>query len=112
MSAPIGKMRDKVTIRKPTFGKDAAGGEQATYTDVGTAFCWIKPLRGRELVSAQQVDSEVTHQIIGHYSSLKDVDASYVIHDARTGRDYEVQVPLPGDQRDQCVLLSIYRPND
>lgn len=65
-----GKLRHRVTIQRLVTGSPTqnAGGEpDASWADVATVYASIEPLRGRELLVAQQINSEVTGTIRVRY---------------------------------------------
>ena len=109
---PIGKMRDQVDILQLVVRQDESGGEVKTYRpDAATPFVWLKALSGRELAAARQVTAEVTHKIVGHFDELQHVTAEHRICDRETGREFDVEVVLPSDDRDAVEITAIYRPN-
>lgn len=56
--------RIKIQVQAGSPPQDAGGAPQTAWTDL-VAGCWaaVEPLRGRELLAAQQFSSEVTGQV-------------------------------------------------
>ena len=79
-----GQLRHLVTIQQTTASRDSDTGEA---TDAWSTFaeCYanVMPLRGNELIQAQQVQAHVTHRV-----SIRFLDGvtgdMRVIHDSRT----------------------------
>lgn len=63
MSIVAGRLRHRITIQSATEAQDAHGGTTRTWADVATVWGSIEPLRGREFMNAQQLQSEVTHRV-------------------------------------------------
>lgn len=112
MPIPFGKLRDPVDILDPKTIRDDAGGETKTYRAGNSVFVWIKPLRGNEFLQAKQVVGDVTHKIIGHYDELKDVTPENRIRNTETDVEYDVQVVLPGDDRQSVDIFAVQRFNE
>ena len=66
-----GMLRHRVAIQSEVNTRDAIGGVAKTWSTDATVWANIRPLSGRELIAAQQVDSRVTHEItVREYSGL------------------------------------------
>jgi len=102
-----GRLRHKVQIEAfAGQGKDGAGGFIGTYHSPVDAWAEIKPLSGVELVRAQQLVAETTHQITIRYQSalagLK--PSSRVLFGDRT---FDVRAVLNTDERNvELVMLA------
>ena len=65
-----GKLRKRVTIKKPNESRDSFGDVvDAAATTVATRWASIAPLRGEERSSADQLTDVTTHRIRIRYSS-------------------------------------------
>ena len=67
-----GKLRHRVTIQALVAGspqQDAGGEPDNAWTEVKTVHASVDPLKGRELIAAQQTASEVTGIIKIRYRS-------------------------------------------
>jgi len=60
-----GSLRHRVTIQQPVV--DTAWGGATTWEEFAKVWAAIEPLRGRELIAAQQVQSETTAKITIRY---------------------------------------------
>jgi SPP1 family predicted phage head-tail adaptor len=64
VSAPaIAELRHEIVIEARTRSPDAGGGAELGWTPLATVWAAIRPRSGREIVSADQVVSSVTHEI-------------------------------------------------
>jgi SPP1 family predicted phage head-tail adaptor len=64
-----GKLRHRVTIQTATSAQDATGYPVKTWGTLATVWAMVLPLQGRELVAAQQAQSESTVHIRTRYLS-------------------------------------------
>lgn len=58
-----GKLRHRVAIQAPATAQDAYGEAIVTWGTVATVWASVEPLRGRELMDAQQTQSEISHRV-------------------------------------------------
>jgi SPP1 family predicted phage head-tail adaptor len=59
-----GQLRHRLTVQQGVVsGQNAAGEDIKTWTEVGTFWCRIEPLQGREAGEAQQRWAEARHKI-------------------------------------------------
>jgi len=70
----IGLLRHRVNIKKKTKTSDGRGGWIEGYSDLGTFWAGVYPLRGREIEIYKSVLPEADTKIIMRYSSLVDSD--------------------------------------
>lgn len=69
----IGKLRQYVTLQKPTRGKDA-NGQVTTVWTTGEVDMWadVRTLNGREYFGHEKVNADVTHNVtIRWYNDVK-----------------------------------------
>lgn len=59
-----GKLRHRVTIRKPVETQNDYGEAEVRWQDVATVWAMISPLRGREYFAAKQAVSEIEARIV------------------------------------------------
>jgi len=64
-----GKLRHRLTIQTKTQAGDGYGEGSATLATVATVWGSIEPVRGTEFTNAQQVNAEMSHQIVLRYRS-------------------------------------------
>lgn len=73
-----GKLRHEVTLSSApsgTSGQDEYGQPATTFTTYTTTYARIRPLRGDELMLAQQVHAELTHEVtLRHNSNVTNTD--------------------------------------
>lgn len=62
-----GQLRKRVIIQQRSQTQDDYGQPLQTWTDVATVYAGIEPLNGRELLAAQAVNSEVSHNVTMRY---------------------------------------------
>ena len=62
-----GSLKLRLTIQSVTSTGDGMGGTVGTWSDDRTVWGAVWPLRGQELIVAQQQQSEITHQISIRY---------------------------------------------
>ena len=58
-----GRMRHSVTLQRQASTQDAWGQQTNTWTDLGTCFASIEPVRGREYFVASGEKANVTHEL-------------------------------------------------
>ena len=58
-----GALRHRITIQRKLLGVDGFGGPSPTWETIASVPASIEPLQGREFISAQAVQSEVTGKI-------------------------------------------------
>lgn len=65
-----GRLKKRITIEQRIPGSDFA--KEESWTDFVTVNAAVEPLRGRELIAAQQMQSEVTARIVvRHISGIR-----------------------------------------
>lgn len=65
----IGRKRSRVTFQRRSETIDSSGGQSTTWTTLHTCWASIAPLRGRDFLAAQQMQSDVTHRIFVNYNT-------------------------------------------
>jgi SPP1 family predicted phage head-tail adaptor len=58
-----GELKRRITFQTRATGRDGAGGVLDAWTDAFTVWAAIKPLSGRELIAAQTVNAEISHDV-------------------------------------------------
>lgn len=59
-----GMLRHRVTLQERSTATDSFGQPIETWSDVGTYWAAVKPLRGREGEAIRQVKAEATHRVV------------------------------------------------
>lgn len=74
------RLSHQVTLQKNENVTDPRSGQkQQQWVDVATVWAGIEPLRGRELIAAQQVNSEVTTRIVMRWAADLLIDHSMMV---------------------------------
>lgn len=60
----IGERRHRVTFQRAVISADAFGEPDKSWSDICTSYALVQPLRGKEMFSANQQQSEVDHRIV------------------------------------------------
>ncbi len=64
-----GRLNRKIALQSATTAKDGHGQDIATWAGYATVWASIVPLRGNELLIAQQISAETTHIVTIYYRS-------------------------------------------
>ena len=101
-----GLLRHRVTIQQLLAGspQQNAGGEpEEAWTDVTTRYASVEPLKGRELLAAQQINSEVSVTIrMRHLASVTPkMRAVYA------GRNYDILSVVNPEERSRETILYV-----
>ena len=103
-----GSLRRRITIQQRSATKDTFGGQSTTWATIATVWADIEPMSGRELLAAQEVKSEVTHQITVRYQSIfadpKVVAGYRVLYKSRI---FNIQSAMNEGERNRIVTLSV-----
>jgi len=62
-----GQLRKRLTIQQRSTAQDSYGQPLTAWADVATVWGAVEPLNGRELLAAEAVQSEITHQVVMRY---------------------------------------------
>jgi len=96
-----GRLSQRITLQSKSVVRDAMGGETLTWVDAASVWAEIRPLRGRDLVAAQQVTSEVTARITIRYRS--DVQADWrILHGSQI---YDILAVVDPQARHEVLEL-------
>lgn len=96
-----GKLRHRVTIKARNDTQNDTGEAVASWTEVATVWAAVEPLRGRELLTAQSINSEVTGTIRMRYRA--GIEASMRAEYA--GKVYNIVAVVNPDERNIELLL-------
>lgn len=91
--------------------RDQGGAPDSSWVTVDTVWAGIMPLRGRELIAAQEVHSEVSGTIkIRYRASLALTAADRVVY---AGRNYDILAVVdPREEHTEWLLYVREGPND
>lgn len=65
----IGERRHRVVFQRATVTQDAYGEPDKTWTTLCTSWGLVQPMKGKEMFSANQIQSDVDHRIVTRYRS-------------------------------------------
>ena len=103
-----GNLRKRVTFQTRSTATDSFGGQINVWVDAFTVYAEVSPLSGRELVSAQAVQSEVSPQLTVRYrpdfSDPKSVSRMRAVYNGRT---FNIHASINLDERNRQVTLSV-----
>lgn len=98
-----GRLRKRVRIEQPVDTSDGAGGYIRSWNLVTTVWAEVEPFsnRGREIVVAEQVQSEVTHRIMIRYLSGVTADMRLVMD----GRALNIRTVININEKNEVLVL-------
>ncbi|GIP38642.1 hypothetical protein J31TS4_19220 [Paenibacillus sp. J31TS4] len=97
-----GKLRHRISIERYEQDDDGAGGRTRTWKPVASVWANAVPLKGRELVEAQQTQSEFTMRF--EIRPREDIDSNMRIR--FKNRVFQiVSPPINVEERDREMLL-------
>lgn len=104
----IGALGQRITLQQRSLAQDATGGQLTTWTDVATVWAEVMPLSGRELIAAQAVASETSHQITLRWQPVfadpKTITAMRVVYH---GRHFNIGAAINEDERNRTLVLLV-----
>lgn len=59
----IGELNRRITIEKKTRAADGGGGSNSTWSTFATVWARVKPMGGREIISADGKSHRLTHKV-------------------------------------------------
>lgn len=102
-----GDLRHRAILQQQVSTRDSFGQAVQTWAPIATIWCQISPLSGREAFLAQQVQSEVTHQIACRYRpefAVPKIVATYRILFGT--RVFNIGSSINKDERNREMTLS------
>ena len=104
-----GDLRHRVSLQKTVVTRDDYGEQIETWTTYATVWARISPLRGQELIQAQQVHAEATHEVelrYRHSSTSNTLNISQVDRILFGTRILEiVNLLIPDERKRNYILL-------
>lgn len=97
-----GKLRHLATIESPVRSQTESGDVVKSFSTVASAYISIRPLTGRELWNAQQMQADMSHEIVMRYTPGVTSDMT-VVYD---GRRYEIAEP-PENVDERNIVLRL-----
>ena len=96
-----GQLRRRVTIQQRSATQDEYGQPLNSWTDVTTVCAAIEPMSGRELLAAQAVNSEVSHNVTIRY--IPGITAAMRLNYG--GRLFNIHSVLDENERHRMLTL-------
>ncbi|HUX23222.1 MAG TPA: phage head closure protein [Burkholderiales bacterium] len=101
-----GDLRHRISFQSRQVGQDAAGQPVDVWTTAFTSWADIAPLNGRALMSAQVMQSAVTHEITMRYRS--ELASPIAVANMRIlfgTRVFNIHASMNQDERNRTVIL-------
>ena len=103
MVVALGSLKHRISIQAMTRTDDGLGGAEETWATETTRWANIRPLSGKELFQAQQVESKVTHEVTIRYDSNLTIDATRrILYGTRT---FEIHAVINIDESNKYYKL-------
>ena len=108
MGLRAGALGQRITLQQRSMAQDATGGQLATWSDVATVWAEVTPLSGRELIAAQAVASETSHQITMRWQpAFADPKAVAAMRVVMNGRHFNINASINEDERNHTLTLLV-----
>ena len=108
MGLRAGALGQRITLQQRSTAQDATGGQLATWSDVATVWAEVTPLSGRELIAAQAVASETSHQITLRWQpAFADARAVTAMRVVYNGRHFNINAAINEDERNRTLTLLV-----
>jgi SPP1 family predicted phage head-tail adaptor len=103
-----GRLRHRVTVERRSEALDELGQRNNVWTAIATAWAKVRPLSGREFLSASGVRAEITHEITMRYPiDVKPKDR--VLFGLRL---FDIDSVFTVDERNRYVIARAIENND
>jgi SPP1 family predicted phage head-tail adaptor len=101
-----GDLRHRAKLQQQVDTQDSFGQAVQTWATLATIWCQISPLSGREALIAQQVQSEITHQVICRYRPELAVPKAVATYRLLFGaRVFNITSSVNKDERNREITL-------
>lgn len=101
-----GQLNRRITLQAPVATLDTYGVPTPGWTDIMTLWATIEPLSGRELVNAQRIASEISHQITVRYlGALTDTRIIAGYRALYKGRIFNIHAAMNEDESNVLITL-------
>ena len=108
MGLRAGALGQRITLQQRSVAQDATGGQLATWADVATVWAEVTPLSGRELIAAQAVASETSHQITMRWQpAFADPKTVAALRVVMNGRLFNIKASINDDERNRTLMLLV-----
>lgn len=99
----IGELNRQIKLQQRASSQDTYGQQVNTWSDVCTTWAHIRPLSGRELIAAQAVQSEVSHEIVIRYRP----GITAAMRAVYQGRFFNILAVLDQDTQHRSLVLQV-----
>ncbi len=96
-----GSLRHRVLIQRPQAVQSASGEVTDGWATVASTYASVRPITGRERLTADQVQADVTHTIMMRYRG--DFDPTYRV--SFRGRTFHIESVINRDERNRSLEL-------
>jgi SPP1 family predicted phage head-tail adaptor len=101
-----GRMRHQVVIEQRSTAQDTTGAQVNTWTSLGTFDANVSPVTGRELVTAQAIGAEISHEVTLRYDPIFADPVAASAYRVRYGtRLFDVKGVVNDEERDRMITL-------
>jgi len=81
-----GRLDRRVTLQTSAIGRDTLGGPTQTWATLAVVWATVRPLSGKETVTAQQVQSQASVAVTLRYRADIAATQRVILDDGRTAR--------------------------
>ena len=108
MGLRAGALGQRITLQRRSVAQDPTGGQLAIWTDVATVWAEVVPLSGRELITAQAVSAETSHQITMRWQpAFADPKTVAALRVVMNGRCFNINASINEDERNRTLTLLV-----
>ncbi len=98
-----GRLRTRLHIEESVETRTDDGGVSSGWASIGTAWAWVRGLRGKELFSAQMINPLTTHKITMHYRA--GIDSQLRLVDMTGSRIFNIESVVNVDERNRTLEM-------
>lgn len=98
-----GRLNQRVTLQALSESRDATGQVVRSYSELGSAWAAVEPLRAREYAAAGRLGNDATHRVILRYRTDLAVTGRIVLG-SRTFAITEIRNPAEGRRELQVMV--------
>lgn len=104
----ISRLQQRITVQRRSSTLDAYGQEINSWTNIGTVWAEVKPMRGTEKMraTAMVVESQLTHQVTVRFSELFlpsiEADAWRILFGTRV---FNITSSMNVDEEDKLIIF-------
>ena len=104
-----GLLRKRIVLQSRPAPLDSSGSTSNVWTDVATVWGDLKPMSGRNLMAAQAVKSELSHEITLRYRpEFANPILASEMRVVYSGRYFNIHAVLNRDERNREITLMAF----